>query len=384
MAELFTLFDTLPYYSQLFIHFGAALLLSAVFVFIVYPLLRATAQRADSFALEAFSRRTRSSVYWMVAFGLTLSFWAGLVPAPETEAAAAFPSYVSGFQIFARTLLYVTAAIFILRVVGVGADTVRHKYRVDETTNVRERKILTQLAYIRKIIAIAVFIVFAALILMQFEAMRSLGTTLLTTAGVSGIVIGLAAQKSIANLLAGFQIAFTQPIRIDDALMVNGEFGTVEEITLTYVTMKLWDQRRQIVPLQKFIDDTFQNWTRSNPELIGTVLLFVDYTMPVKELRAEVERFVPTQTELWDGRVANCLVTDNNERTMTCRVLVSAANAGNAFQLRCATREHLIGWIQEHHPGSLPKTRVTGEQKSTNDTGRPATLHPSDLVGGTV
>ncbi len=192
---------------------------------------------------------------------------------------------------------------------------------------------------------------------MQFPQMRVLGSTVLASAGVSGIIIGLAAQKSIANLLAGFQIAFTQPIKIDDALIVNGEYGWVEEITLTYVTMRLWDQRRQIVPLQKFIDDTFQNWTRSNTELIGAVMLYVDYTLPVHELRAEVERFLPTQ-ELWDQRVGNALVTDNSERTMTVRVLVSAKNAGDTFTLRCATREHCIRWIQENYRECLPQSRV--------------------------
>ena len=362
MDELLTNFATLPLYVRLLIFFGVALLISAALVFTLYPIIKATARRVDSYTLDAIRKRTRSSVYWLSVFGLTLILWSGLVPAPETSDANDFPAYVSWLQILVRTLLYFTTAILIVRIVGVGEDTVAHKFRADEKTDVRERKILTQLAYIRKIIGIIVFFVFAALILIQFEPMRRLGSGLLATAGISGIVIGLAAQKSIANLLAGFQIAFTQPIRLDDALIVNGEFGVVEEITLTYVTMKLWDQRRQIVPLQKFIDETFQNWTRSNPELLGVVTLFVDYTLPVQELRDEVERFVPTQTELWDGRVANCLVTDNNERTMTCRVLVSGANAGNTFNLRCITREHLISWVQNNYPECLPKSRVAGAE----------------------
>ena len=358
MEEYLALIDGFPLYVKMAIYFGLAALVSTVATLILYKVIRTTAKRTEhNYTLNIFADRTRGTMFWMLTFGLTLSFWANLVPAPNSEAAADFPAYVHGLQVFVKTLFYIVMAVFLLKVFGVGADTIRHRYSADDFKDVRERKILTQLQYIQKVVAIVIFIVFAALILMQFETMRSLGTAMLTTAGVSGIVIGLAAQKSIANLLAGFQIAFTQPIRIDDALIVNGEYGWVEEITLTYVTMRLWDQRRQIVPLQKFIDDTFQNWTRSNPELIGAVILFVDYTMPVKELRAEVERFVPTQ-ELWDGRVANCMVTDNNERTMTCRVLVSAKNAGDTFNLRCATREHLINWIQENYRECLPQSRV--------------------------
>ncbi|MEO0731584.1 MAG: mechanosensitive ion channel domain-containing protein, partial [Bacteroidota bacterium] len=165
-------------------------------------------------------------------------------------------------------------------------------------------------------------------------------------------------QKSIANLLAGFQIAFTQPIRLDDALVINGEYGWVEEITLTYVVHRLWDQRRQIVPLQKFIDDTFQNWTHTSSDLIGAVLLYLDYTFPVQELRDEVDRWLPQQTDLWDERVKSTMVTDNNAEVMTVRILVSAKNAGNTFDLRCRTREYLIGWIRDRYPQALPRTRV--------------------------
>ena len=222
----------------------------------------------------------------------------------------------------------------------------------------------------RQRIGIAVVIVFGALVLMQFDTMQRFGTTLLTSAGVGGIIIGLAAQTSIANLLAGFQIAFTQPIRIDDALIVNGEFGFVEEITLTYVTMRLWDQRRQIVPLQKFIDDTFQNWTRSNSELIGTAFFYVDYTFPVEEFRQAMAEWVKTQA-LYDERVHNCLVTDTSDRVVTVRTLVSARNAGDTFQLRCAAREYGVKWIQEHYPQCLPQSRV-GTLPNSETAGNPA------------
>jgi len=359
MEQLTQLIETTPIYVQMAVLFGAALLLATLGVIVIYPILNATAKRTKSFTLEAFVKRTRSAVFWMLTLLLTITFWNGLKQVGDNPE---IPNYLQAVTYLARTLLYVFVGIFLVKIVAVIADTIRHRYNADDKNNLRERKILTQLQYVQRIVAIVIFIVILAFILMQFEGMRSLGAGLLTSAGVSGIIIGIAAQKSIANLLAGFQIAFTQPIRLDDALIVNGEFGWVEDITLTYVVMRLWDQRRQIVPLQKFIDETFQNWTHTTSELIGTVLLYVDYTFPVQELRAEVDRWLPLQTDLWDERVKSCLVTDNNAETMTIRVLVSAKDGGTTFDLRCRTREHLIEWIRTNYPAALPKTRIEMEQ----------------------
>ncbi|MEL7159704.1 MAG: mechanosensitive ion channel domain-containing protein [Bacteroidota bacterium] len=352
MEQLQELIQNTPLLVQMAVLFGVSLLLSTIIVMVVFPLLSATAKRINSFTLEAFARRTRNSVFWLLVFGVTLTLWSGRGTLGEEV------SYYEPLLYVVRTLLYLMIGVFLVRIVAVIADTIRHRYDADEVNNLRERKILTQLQYVQRIVAIVIFIVILAFILMQFEGMRSLGTGILTSAGVSGIIIGFAAQKSIANLLAGFQIAFTQPIRLDDALIVNGEYGWVEEITLTYVVMRLWDQRRQIVPLQKFIDDTFQNWTHTSSELIGTVFLYLDYTFPVQELRDEFDRWLPQQTDLWDERVKTVMVTDNNAETMTVRVLVSAKDAGTTFELRCRTREYLIGWVRERYPTALPRTRV--------------------------
>lgn len=359
MNELMSLIKDLPLIAKMGILVGVALLVSAVIVLIAFPITKRIAKRVHSFALERFSERTRGVVFGLLALGLSLSFWSGLSPTGG-EAEQQMPAYFNGSFVLFRTGIYILVGVFIIKLVKIGGDTVRHYYAIDDINNLRERKILTQLQYIQRIVGIVVFFVILSLVLMQFESMRQLGSALLTSAGISGIIIGIAAQKSIANLLAGFQIAFTQPIRLDDALIVNGEYGWVEEITLTYVTMRLWDQRRLIVPLQKFIDDTFQNWTRKNAELIGTVLLYVDYTFPVDALREEVERYLKTQ-ELWDERVVSVKVTENSDRAMTIRVLVSATNAGNTFDLRCNTREHCIKWIQENYRDCLPQSRVRGE-----------------------
>ncbi len=358
MNDFLSLIESTPVYARMAIFLGLSLLIATVVVVVLYRLLTATANRVDSFTLKAFTRRTRTGAFWWLAFFLTLSFWINFLPAADDPEA---PLYLKPATQITRALLYIFAGVFLVKLTNVVSDTIRYRYNADDRNNLRERKILTQLQYIQRIAAIAIFIVILAMILMQFDSMRTLGKGLITSAGVGGIIIGLAAQKSIANLLAGFQIAFTQPIRLDDALIVNGEYGWVEEITLTYVTMRLWDQRRQIVPLQFFIDGTFQNWTRTNSELTGTVLLYVDYTFPVDALREEVDRWLPLQ-DIWDERVKSVLVTDNNDRAMTIRVLVSAKDAGTTFDLRCRTREHLIHWIQKNYRHCLPQNRVAPNQ----------------------
>ncbi|MBB4079237.1 small-conductance mechanosensitive channel [Lewinella aquimaris] len=345
-----------PLYVQMAALFGASLLISAVITLILFGIIRRAARRTESYTLEAICKTGRNDFYWVLSFILIVLSWTGLQQM-TSDGVAENPWYLMPGIRIARTILYIFGAILLVRVVNVAADTVRHRYSIDNSNNLQERKILTQLQYIQRIVGIVIFIVTVAFILLQFEAVRSIGTGLLTSAGVGGIIIGFAAQKSIANLLAGFQIAFTQPIRIDDALIVDGEFGRVEEITLTYVTLKLWDQRRLIVPLNNFIDNSFQNWTRSTTQLIGSVFMYVDYTFPVAKLREEAQRFVETQ-ELWDKQVFGVAVTDNNADVMTIRILASAADSGQTFNLRCAIREHLIGWIQQTYPEHLPKTRL--------------------------
>ncbi len=187
--------------------------------------------------------------------------------------------------------------------------------------------------------------------------MRQYGVSLMASAGVAGIVLGLALQPVLKNLFAGIQLAITQPIRIDDALIVEGEWGKVEEITATYVVVKLWDWRRLILPLGYFIEKPFQNWTREGASLIGTVMIYLDYTVPVAEIRRKVEE-IAAASPLWDRQVVNVAVTDFRETVMEIRILVSAADGGKTFDLRCEVREKLIAFIQQDYPGALPKMRA--------------------------
>jgi small-conductance mechanosensitive channel len=241
--------------------------------------------------------------------------------------------------------------------VKVAEDYVVHHYDLKKTNNLRERKIRTQLQFLRKVLIAIIVIITVCIILLSFDNLRRIGTGLLTGVGVGGIIIGFAAQRSLGNLLAGFQIAFTQPLRIDDVLVVEGEWGRVEEITLTYVVLSIWDQRRLILPINYFIEKPFQNWTRSSAEILGTVFIYLDYTAPVDDIRTEFARLV-SASELWDRRVGIIQVTNASEVTIELRILVSAENSARAFDLRCYIREHLIAYIQKNHPECLPKSRT--------------------------
>ena len=254
--------------------------------------------------------------------------------------------------------LYGIGAWLVVEAVEVIGDVVLARYRyAGQVDNFAQRKAYTQLLYIKRVVMFLAVVIAIALTLFQFERVRELGTGLLASAGVAGIIIGVAAQKSLANLLAGFQIAFTQPLRIDDAVIFQGEFGRVEEITLTYVVLRIWDDRRMVVPLGKFIDEPFQNWTRASTEITGVVLLYLDYGADLSAVRAEVDR-ICTDNPLWDGRAKNVQVTDASEQTMTVRIIVTARNSGDAFGLRCQLREGVLTYLRENQPDALPLRRV--------------------------
>ena len=252
--------------------------------------------------------------------------------------------------------LTVCFAFLLIRTIKVFEDLVYKRYDLTKVDNLRERKIRTQLQFIRKFVVVVIIMLTIAAVLLSFENLRKIGAGLLTGVGIGGIIIGFAAQKSLGNLLAGFQIAFTQPIRLDDVLIVENEWGRVEEITLTYVVLRIWDQRRLILPINYFIEKPFQNWTRISADILGTVFLYLDYTAPIEKIREEFNRLLNT-SPYWDGRVAVVQVTDAKERTLEVRALMSAKNSGDAFDLRCYIRENLVAFIQKNYPDCLPKTR---------------------------
>jgi small-conductance mechanosensitive channel len=254
-------------------------------------------------------------------------------------------------------LLIIAFSFVLVAIVKIAEDFLYHTYDLNKSDNLRERKIRTQIQFIRKIIISIIVVLAIGAVLLSFSSLRRIGTGLLTGVGVSGIIVGFAAQRSLGNLLAGLQIAFTQPLRLDDALVVEGEFGKVEEITLTYVVLRLWDQRRLILPINYFLEKPFQNWTRSSSEIMGTVFLHLDYSAPFDKIRQEFMRLLDA-SDLWDKRVGGMQVTDTTESAVEVRLLVSAVNSGNAFDLRCYIRENIIGFIQQNYPDCLPKART--------------------------
>lgn len=273
-------------------------------------------------------------------------------------------------------LFFITLGWLLLKLVGVLEDLAYAHYAEERNNPYQERKIKTQLQFLKRILGVVIVIIVLASILLTINGVRQAGAAILTSAGVAGIVVGFAAQKSIANLLAGFQIAITQPIKIDDAVIVEGEWGVIEEITLTYVVVKIWDKRRIVLPINYFIEKPFQNWTRRSADLTGVIMLYVDYSLPVDKLRLAL-RDILEEEELWDEQTETIQVVDTTDKTMILRVLVSAGDAASAFALRCSVREKLISFIREQYPGALPKSRVVLTERASSQD---ATHLPKQMV----
>ena len=255
-------------------------------------------------------------------------------------------------------LLIVSITWFIIISIKIAKKRYLMNYDIATENNLEARKLYTQFNILERIVNFLIIVIAIALCLMLFDSVRKYGVSVFASAGIAGIIIGLAAQKAIGTLLAGLQIAIAQPIRLDDVLIVEGEFGWVEEIKLTFVVIRLWDKRRLVLPTTYFIEKPFQNWTRTTSELLGTVYLYTDYSISIDALREEQTRLLKDH-KLWDGKVDVIQVTDSKERHIEIRCLVSARNAPEAWDLRVFLREHLIKFIQEKYPDSLPKTRVT-------------------------
>jgi len=246
---------------------------------------------------------------------------------------------------------------FAMIAVQLAAETYLRRFQLDGADNLLARKHVTQVRILQRSADVLVIVITVAAALVTFEPVRQYGVSLFASAGVVGLAVGLAARPVLSNLIAGVQIAMTQPIRLEDAVIVENEFGWIEEIAAAYVVVRVWDQRRLIVPLSYFIEKPFQNWTRQNPELIGTVDLFLDYAAPVERIREKLKEIV-SQSTLWDRRVANLQVADAKEATIVVRALVSAKNAGTLGDLRNEVREKLLAFLRDEHPEALPRHRA--------------------------
>lgn len=297
--------------------------------------------------------RTRRPGRWALVLAAAAAS-SNLAPLPEAQADTLEHALLIGFIV-----LLGWAGLIAL---DIGSAIYMRRFRIDAADNLLARKHLTQVRILRRALVILIVILTAGFALMTISGVRQWGVSLLAAGGAASLIVGLALQPLLSNLIAGIQIAMTQPIRMDDAVVVENEWGHVEEINATYVVVRLWDQRRLVLPLTFFLQKPFQNWTRQSADLIGTVMIYVDYAAPVAAVRAKLEEIL-RGSPLWDGRVGVLQVTEVRERTMELRCLASARNAGDAFDLRCEVREKLIAFLQAEHPQALPRERMHLERE---------------------
>ncbi len=300
--------------------------------------------RWDDLALPVAGRAVR----------LALPLMAVILYAPLLEVSS---NLQVAFSRVVTILLIGTVAAIVLQLVNQLSTLILARYRIDASDNLQARAVHTQVTVLKKVAVAAIVVFTAASMLMVFDSVRHFGTSILASAGVAGVILGFAAQRSIATLVAGFQIAVTQPIRIDDVVIVEGEWGRVEEITLTYVVVRIWDLRRLVLPVTYFIEKPFQNWTRASADRLGSVYIWVDYTFPVEEGRDALKRIIEGNP-LWDGSFWNLQVSDATERTIQLRVLATAKDSSTEWDLRCDIRERFLAFIRDRHPASLPRLRA--------------------------
>ncbi len=271
--------------------------------------------------------------------------------------------FTLGEKVSASVNKFITVSIIfcvtwlLIKGINLTRELILRQYDMDDKDNLKARKVYTQFRVLERIIIFTVILIATAIALMTFDGIKRIGISLFASAGVAGIVIGFAAQKLLGSILAGFQIALTQPIRIEDVVIVENEWGWIEEITLTYVVVRIWDKRRLIVPTTYFIENPFQNWTRASADIMGTVFIYTDYQVPVEELRKEFTRILE-ESDLWDGKVNVMQVTNATEKTVEIRALMSTADSPTGWDLRVLVREKLISFLQENYPQSLPRMRI--------------------------
>lgn len=336
----------MPPWTQTTAIFLLALAFSWAVCFLFYRLALTRLVRDEVFWRPLLAR-TRGPVQLQLMI-MAASFAANTVPLPLQEGRVLrhllLIAFIACTTWFLKTALEIWMQLHLRR------------FRMDVEDNLLARKHITQTRILQRVGATVILAVGVSAAMMTIEGVRQYGVSLLASAGAAGIIVGFALQPVLRNVFAGIQLALAQPIRIDDAVIVEGEWGNIEEITATYVVVRIWDKRRMIVPLNYFMEQAFQNWTRTDATLIGVVLLYLDFTVDTNALRAEAERIVRA-SPLWKGDVFALQVTDFSKREAEIRILADASNAGRAFDLRCHIREALLDYLQREQPHALPRTR---------------------------
>jgi small-conductance mechanosensitive channel len=347
---------------------GGELLLAVVVALLAHVILFAIADRITmktaSTLDESVAEHSRSSIRVLMPLA-TLFVIAPLTPLPHDVQTPLH--YALGLALVA------TVAWLLIALTWIADDLfLEHLGGAEKIETVEVRATLTQISILRRVLIAVIFIVALAVMLLTLPGGENVGASVLASVGVAGLVFGLAAGPVLSNLLAGVQIALTQPIRLDDVVVIDGEWGTIEEINTTYVVVKIWDLRRLVIPLSTVIQQPFENWTRKTTNLIGTVTVHADYSVPVDEVRAELHRILES-TPLWDRQAWGVQVTAAHERTIEVRALLSAADSGALWDLRCLVREKLIAYLNASYPASLPRLRAdtTTVRPDTNPGPRP-------------
>jgi len=334
---------------EYFVLAALAVVLSFLVHYIIFKILKLIDRKSDAELWDAIlSKGFQSTRYFLLVIFLFIAKGIFVNAHGEREAIISDILNISLIATFAWLLV---STVNIIRASMLG------RYEIDVADNLHARKVHTQFRLLGNILKFVIVVIAIGLALMTFDGIRKFGVSLLASAGIAGIILGFAAQKLIATVLAGLQLAISQPIRLDDVVIVEGEWGKVEEMTLTYVVIAIWDKRRLVVPSTYFIEKPFQNWTRVSSDLLGTVFIHTDYRFPVDALREELKRVVE-ESKLWDQKVAIIQVTEANQKTMEMRVLVSSKDAPTGWDLRVEVREKLIAFIQREYPEMLPHSRV--------------------------
>ena len=322
---------------------GVALAVRAI----AFGVLRRLTRRRGALLGQSLVKRGRKPSLWILPLLAVLVVLPG-VPLPVTLKSAL--EHITGLGLIAAIAWL--AILFI----EVTSDVISGRYRIDVADNLVARRIRTQFQMVHRVGIVLVSVVALAVMLMTFPAIKHIGVSLLASAGLASLVVGMAMKDTLANLIAGVQIAFAQPFRIGDAVVVENEWGWVEEIGMMYVVVRIWDLRRLVLPLAYFLEHPFQNWTRTSADLLGHCYIYADYTVPVDPLRAELRRICES-SPLWNKQVCVLQVSDAFESTLQLRVLMDARNSSDAWDLRCLVREKLVDFLQKNYPGSLPRYR---------------------------
>lgn len=342
------LFDILDYKNTPWLLIILAGIIGLVISITVIKLIKLTALKQDWSVVRAISQNLTSVLYFFIPLVLITIV---------TKTYSISNAEYEWTNVISKVLLIAVTTWLMTRIVVIVEKILIEKLDFDSEDNNYARRMFTKIKFIKRIIIILIILIGISILLLSFDNVRQYGIGILTSAGIFSVIIGFAAQKSLGNLMAGIQIAFTQPIKIDDVVIVEGEWGRIEEINLTYVVVNIWDLRRLVLPITYFVDKPFQNWTRNESNLIGTAFFNLNYNTPVEKLRTKLEEIL-LSSPLWDRRSWALQVTDTNAQWMVVRAIMSARSSSQAFDLRCYVREKMIEYIVAEFPDALPGLKI--------------------------